>query len=105
MTEEEPKKKPEESPQENIDIDAAANDMIAKANQAAERLEGANKELSLLLSKQEQLKVEATFGGSAEAGKQESTEEQKADAAARKLVEGTGFEEDLFPEKKKESFK
>ena len=84
----------------NINTEAAANDMIVKANEAAERLEGANRELSKLLTKQEQLKVEATFGGTAEAGKQENTEEQKAIAAAKKLVEGTGFEDDLFPEKK-----
>ena len=106
MTEEDTAEEPEEEPDQapssapNINQEAAANDMIVKANEAAERLEGANRELGKLLAKQEQLKVEATFGGTAEAGKQEDTKEQKAIAAARKLVEGTGFEDDLFPEKK-----
>lgn len=102
---EDPKKDPSPAPTPNyeginINTEAATNDMIVKANEAAERLEGANRELGRLLAKREQLKVEATFGGYAEAGKQENTKEQKEIAAAKKLVEGTGFEDDLFPEKK-----
>ena len=109
MTEEDKKKEPVEepatpdSPQEpDINAEAAATDMIAKANEAVERLESANKELGKLLAKQEQLRVEASFGGTAEAGKREETKEQKEIKEARKLVEGTGFEDEIFPDEKKE---
>ncbi len=76
-----------------------SNEMIDNANKAAERMENANKELKGLLAKQEAMKVEETLSGTAAAGKPTQTKEEKADKEARKLVEGTGFEDDLFPKK------
>ena len=75
-------------------------DMVDKANEAADRLENANKDLKVTLERQERLRVEEVLGGKAEAGSKEVSEEEKAIASARKLVEGTGFEDSLFPKKK-----
>ena len=78
---EEPKKDPkEEAPAEEQPAAPAAKStpMIDAANEAAERLEKANKKNEELISKQEALAVEKTFGGEAEAGapaKEETPEE------------------------------
>ena len=71
--------------------------LVEKANDAATRLENANIELGKLLEKQAALQVESTLGGTATAGQPEPTEEQKSTAEAKKLLDGTGFE-DLFDE-------
>ena len=77
-----------------------ASELINKANDAAGRLEAANITLGELLSKQERMKVEKTLGGETVAGTQEKSKDEKADDEARKFLKGTGFEDDLFPEKK-----
>jgi len=93
MTEEEtppePTPPPEEPPQETPDS------LITKANEAAERLEGANKKLEGLLNRQEEQQVENTLAGTAHAGTQKQTKEQKQVASAKKMLEGTGFEDML----------
>ena len=75
--------------------------MLAEANKAAERLEEANKVTEKLLKDQAAMKLEKTIGGSANAGGHKLTKEQKDIASARKVLEGTGFE-DMFDEPKKE---
>ena len=75
-------------------------DLVQQANTVADRLEKQNKQYEALIERQERIAVENTLGGSTEAGHKEKTEEDKADAAARKTLEGTGYEDMLFPEKK-----
>lgn len=77
-----------------------SEDMVTKANEAADRMEAANKELASLLDKQERLKVEETLGGKTTAGKPTQSKEDKEIADARKLLKGTGYDDDLFPTKK-----
>ncbi len=78
---------------------AEPNELITRANLAAERLEKANEDFSKLLLKQEAMRIETTFGGKTEAGSQEPTAEEKEIDDARRLIAGTGFEDDLFPRK------
>ena len=73
--------------------------LIDKANAAAERMEKANVQLGRLLAKQERLNIENTLSGTAEAGIQEKTQEEKEEDEAKKLLEGTGYE-DLFDKPK-----
>lgn len=94
--EEQPTEQPEEvkePPKAPEQIDPA--NLIEKAEQAAKRLENANKEYAKLLTRQEALAVEKTLGGQTTAGKQETSPEEKATAEAKKMLEGTGFE-DMF---------
>jgi len=68
MSEEE---KPKEKPKEPVPKDVQEpkpDDLIAKANEAAERLEKANKALEENLKKQEALQVKTLLGGKSEAG-------------------------------------
>ena len=74
-------------------------ELITKANEAAERLEKANQEHRDIVTKQEQLKIEETLGGTADAGAPEQTEEQKEIAGAKGYLKGTGFEDILDPPK------
>ena len=103
-TKEEVTEKKVEEEEEDVDVEQeeekethVASAMINNANEAAERMEKANKEAKEIIHRQEMLKVEKTLGGTSDAGSQELTEEQKEVAAARKMIEGTGFETDLFP--------
>lgn len=73
-------------------------DLIQKANEAAERLENANNQLSDLLKEQQNLQVKNSFGGFASAGRKVQTKEQKEIADTKKWLKGTGFEDDLFEE-------
>lgn len=73
-------------------------DIVAQANEAAQRLEDANKATAALLQRQERLAVANTLGGSAEAGAPGLSDEQKAQKSAKKFLEGTGFDEELFPD-------
>lgn len=104
MTEEkkpEDEKPEEEDKKEPAAPDAAVHnpaDLISNANSAAERLESANKELSKLLVRQEALRVEATLGGEASAGQPLKTKEQVEIDGAKKLLEGTGLEDEAFPD-------
>lgn len=78
-----------------------AGKLIVDANAAAERIEKANIELARLLTRQEAMKVEEALGGTADAGQAELSDEEKSVAQAKKFIEGTGFEDELFPDKKK----
>ena len=84
------------------EFQAQQPDLIAKANSVAERLEKQNKTFEALLNRQERLQVEKTLGGTAEAGltPKSLTDEDKATAAAKKQLEGTGYEDILFPKAK-----
>jgi len=87
---------------ENIETEEVkSNTMIDRANAAAQRMEDANTELSKLLAKQESMKVEETLGGTTEAGKQEKSKEELETESAKKMLEGTGYE-DLFEPPKEE---
>jgi len=87
----------EETPDQQEDI-PSADDLVSKANEAAERLEKANEEHARLIAKQERLNVERTLGGHAAAGQpQEMTVEEKAIASAKAMLAGTGLEEHAFP--------
>ena len=102
---EKPEEKKPEKPEEKKEAPkplSRPTELIIKANEAAERIEKANDDLKATLDRQERLQVERTLGGSAEAGQRPTTEEEKADEAARKQLEGTGFEEQLFPKKTEE---
>ena len=69
------------------DVDAhAASDMVAKANEAAERMEAANREHARLLQKEEQLKVEHTLGGQAAVSATKKAEETPKEYAARVMA-------------------
>jgi len=70
-----------------------AEDLISKANEAAERIEKANKETDLLLQRKERLAVEATLSGKAEAGKKRMTKKEKGIAYTREFLKGTGHED------------
>ena len=85
--------------------DSKPEDLITQANAAAIRLEEANKVTAALLEKQTALKVEQTLGGTAEAGSQDKSVEEKQRATARKYLEGTGLEDYAFPPEKDENIK
>jgi len=87
MEEEEKKEEKEE-----VQPDPLA-DKIAEVTAAAARLEKANKRTEELLKHQAAVKAEAILSGTAEAGSQEQTQDEKEIAAARKMLEGTGFED------------
>jgi len=88
MTDEEPKKE-KVNPQ----------DTIREANAASERLEKANTEMLALLDRQAAEKAENALGGQTEAGiaPKELTDEDREVAAAKKLLAGTGYGDQLFP--------
>ena len=73
---------------------SVAEDLISKANAAAARQEEANEELKKQVDRMEALKVEQTLGGNTEAGAPPQVDEN---AGAKKLLEGTGFEDVAFP--------
>ena len=45
------------------------------------------------------MNVEAKLGGKSAAGSKTQTKEEKEIESTKKFLEGTGFAEDLFPEK------
>ena len=90
------KPEPEEESEEQ---EKASSDLINKANEAADRLEKANIQLSKNIARQEAIKVEQTLGGTATAGTPQVSEEDKVLSEAKKLIEGSGFEELLDPPK------
>jgi hypothetical protein len=76
------------------------DDVVAKANAAAERLEKANAEMKLILAQHEKNRVESILGGKASAGAPqaaEKTQEQKEKEIARNFLKGTGYDDELFP--------
>jgi len=72
-------------------------DLISKANAAASRMEAANKVISELLAKQERMAVERIMGGKSNAGSQRRSKEEIGIANARKMLAGTGYDDELFP--------
>ena len=94
--------KPEEKPIElkptpAQPVQQQTEDMISKANAAAARLEEANLQHAKLIAKQELMQVEQTLSGTARAGTQNKTKEQKDIENARNMLKGTGYDEELFP--------
>jgi len=79
----------EENKEENKDpkdLEAhAAEDMVTKANEAAERLELANREHERLIQKEEALKVNQTLGGKADVSPPDSKEETPQEYSKRVL--------------------
>ena len=99
-----PPEKAEDKPQEKEpepEKPKTTIDLVQQANSVADRLEKQNKQYEALIERQERISIENTLSGSSEAGHKETTEEDKADAAARKTLEGTGYEDMLFPKDKK----
>ncbi len=90
---EEPKEKEMPEEQQVDEPIAKTDDLVKKAEEAAARLETANKEMKELLEKQEALKVEETLGGTTDAGEEpkKPDKEKVARESAQKLVEGTGM--------------
>ena len=90
-------KRIKESAEEIVERVAWEEEMIRKNNEAAERMEKANKNMEENLNRRERILEKERFGGRAEAGGKEKTQEEKDIDDARKLLKGTGFEERLFP--------
>jgi len=82
---------PEETP--------ASVDVVAAATLAAQRLEEANRVTAELLGRQEALRVEQTLGGRSETSLPSLSDEEKKDKNAKDFLAGTGFAEELFPDK------
>ena len=95
QTEEKSKETQEKSAAEESVSDSSADaaQLISQANEAAERLEKANAELKGLIQRQEELKIRQTLGGKTHAGTQKKSKEELEIAEAKKLLEGTGFED------------
>ena len=81
-----------------VEPEVASVDLVDKANVAAERLEKANAELKGLIAKQERLQVESLLGGKTDAGSAPKSAEALEIAEAKKLLLGSGFEDELFPD-------
>ena len=90
----------EEAVKETPEETQKAEDLISKANTAAARQEDANEQLKNLLDREEAMKVEVTLGGRAAAGSKTQSKEEKEIESTKEFLKGTGYEEDLFPEKK-----
>lgn len=94
---EEEQEKEDEEEEEQEEVKTPSEDLISKANAAAIRIEEANKVQAELLAKQTAMQVEKTLSGTAEAGALKDTKEEKEIESARKMLKGTGFEDQLFP--------
>jgi hypothetical protein len=79
---------------------AKADSLVSKANEAADRLEAANTKTEQLLAKQAATEAEKVLAGTAEAGADEKTDEEKAIESAKSVIEGSGFEDMLDPPEK-----
>lgn len=93
MADEKQKEKPKpptDPPEEDADEEeeSKAPDMVAKANEAAERLEAANKVQAKLISRQEKIVVANTLGGQADAGTTQEVKEETPEEYAKKVVAG-----------------
>ncbi len=95
-TEEEADKVEEETKEEEKD----PKDLIARAEDAASRIEKANEVSAQLLAKKEALVVEDTLSGNAEAGThaKRQTKDEKETAEAKEYLKGTGLEDEAFPD-------
>lgn len=86
----EPEKEEEEPDEE--EEDEGKETIVTKAVAAAERLEKATEAMSKQLDRQEKVMAEAALGGTADAGQQAQTPEQKKAESAKKLMEGSGMD-------------
>jgi hypothetical protein len=77
--------KEEEKKQEKVD-EHAAPDMIARANEAADRLKRENDRKEALLQKEEALKVEQTLGGKAEIKEPKGNQDSDEDYAKKVMA-------------------
>jgi len=89
----------EQKKEQSVTKEDVQPDMIKLAKEQADRLEKANKEMKDLLDRRDLIRAEQILGGKSEAGQQSKTEEDKEIEEARAMLMGTGFEDDLFPEK------
>ncbi|MAH49111.1 hypothetical protein CMI37_25020 [Candidatus Pacearchaeota archaeon] len=97
-----PEVKEEAKPTEPIKEEVnKSTELIDKANDAADRLEAANKESEKLKKELEILQANTALDGKADAGQPQLTEEEKGIEQAKALIAGSGFEDRLFPSKKK----
>jgi len=88
-------------PDENVEaVQKEALNMVDSANVAADRMEKANSRMEVNLARQEKMQAKAILGGFGNAGQAAISDDEKADANARKMLEGTGYDESLFPAKK-----
>ena len=67
-------------------------ELVLKANEAAERLERANAQMLASLERSEKLILEQKLGGKVNAGQPPTTEKDKEDEDVNRLLKGTGFE-------------
>ncbi len=88
--------KPADEEKKDEEEDSSPSDLVDKANEAAERLETATKELNKSLARQEKLAVETTLGGTTNAGQpaNKETDEEYADKVAK--GEANPLEDDGF---------
>ena len=94
--EEETPPAPPREPVEPVAETPATESVVEQANEAVERLEAANKVMSKNIAELERLKVEETLGGTALAGgKKPKSKEDEILEGAKKMLEGTGFEDCL----------
>ena len=108
MTDESKEAKPEvqaeqkevEKGSEEVQNEERVAKLVDDTNAAADRIEKQNERLEQNLNRQEKLQADAALAGTADAGSQQLSEEEKAVEQARKLIEGSGFEERLFGKKK-----
>ncbi len=70
---------------------------LQDAKEVLKKITEQNKITAENLKKQEELQAELMISGRAPAGQGSLSEDERKDAAARKLIEGSGFEERLFP--------
>tara|TARA_R100000501_G_scaffold159_1_gene374 strand:- start:1265 stop:1531 length:267 start_codon:yes stop_codon:yes gene_type:complete len=74
--------------------------ILEQTNAALKKLEEQNALMAKNLSRAQEIAAELKLSGHASAGKpSQPTDEEKKDAAARKMLEGSGFEDELFPQK------
>ncbi len=75
--------------------------VVADTNAAAARLEAANADQRALMQQQQAMAVEATLAGKAGVNTTPRlSAEQKSIAAAKAMLAGTGYGEELFPDAK-----
>lgn len=94
QTEEVPDEVPEEvkdeAPQEE-------SNPIEEAKATLEGLKKENEKMSKNISEMKKIQSEEMLRGRSRAGTPEKTEEQKIEEDARRMLAGTGFENELYP--------
>ena len=73
---------------------------VERAEAAVKALEKQSKLAEDILKRVEKIQANALLGGKSVAGS-EPTHEDQVTKEARKILKGTGYDEDLFPDKKK----